>query len=341
MSKVWTELSQVRWKRILLFALYLFAICIIANRLACFVHEALGHAVMTKLLGGDVLSIHVRAFGGGLVRNEWPETVDALAYVWVSSAGFAVNMLTALIALVIATRLKRHPGWSLFLVVFAAVSLLSQMAYLAYGLYYGVGDPGHILNRVSFTRTPWEHPFLWGPYLLAGLCFSYLLTKEYMRQQRRWFKTKTPFMNLTVAAATLGIAVVTLGTLTWLIDTEPVVSVDAQAIAADHAEVERVLEIARAYRDDHPDASDEQMRQYMDQRLQEAPLVNPEDVRVPFPLKPIILLVFGIGAFFAVCRARRPGTSEVVPLTLSKVAPIVTIAALVITYLSLWDTWYL
>jgi hypothetical protein len=168
-------------KKILEITLFLFLTIFLTSRLGTLIHEILGHALATVILGGHVTGVAINLFTTGSCSYELP--VPGLAQrAVVDLAGIAVNLVTGVMALVLLKNIRLQLEMRIILSVFAAVSIASQLTYLVMGTYYGHGDP--IIFEEVFGPMNW---IVWVVFLILLAPATYLLLNAYLGLQEEMF----------------------------------------------------------------------------------------------------------------------------------------------------------
>ena len=96
------------FRDLLLFDLFLLAILILATRLATFLHELMGHALMAATFGGEVNGVRVTLFGGGEAYYHLKMQSGLSVRFLVAFGGIIVNMLSGLLPFIFIHRFKRN-----------------------------------------------------------------------------------------------------------------------------------------------------------------------------------------------------------------------------------------
>ena len=273
--------------------------------------------------------------GGGVSHYSYPAGTSPVVVLASTSAGLVVNLVTGTAMIPLIHLLRRRPLAAFFLTIFAGRSVLGALSYLSLGLYYGVGDPGHLAVALSASAAaPWET--LW-PWILplAGLPpASYAMTRLYAAQQERWLPSRGPGSRLVYAAATLGVAVAIVFGAPRVLNERLTVSYDGRRLAAERLHAQRVGEATRAHRQRHPHATERELQQAA--RAVARP--SPGEVDAPFPLIPLLALLAGLGAVVALVRTPRPGSS-LVPVSVACAGVMIVIALIVLSILAVAPIW--
>jgi hypothetical protein len=129
------KLSQ----KLLIWILLTEAMLIVSTRLGAFLHEFVGHGLAALFFGGRFEAFSLTLFAGGEARfsGDFSESGRLLVYL----GGMAVNLVTGLAALWLIGKYRSSFSFTLFGLVFAGASVLSQLQYLILGSYYRHGDP--------------------------------------------------------------------------------------------------------------------------------------------------------------------------------------------------------
>ena len=187
-------------KRVLIWILLTESMLIIATRLGAFLHEFVGHGLMAVLLGGRLESFRLTLFAGGeaLFSGNFSRTATLL----VSLGGILVNLITGLIALR-QVQTRRMPfSLTLFCLLFAGVSILSQLQYITLGAYYRYSDMACL-----GTCHPLVLFLAWTCGLLALACSSFLIMSIFFRVQEAYFPSPHLPGKIFVTFLILGIPV--------------------------------------------------------------------------------------------------------------------------------------
>jgi hypothetical protein len=324
---------------LLLFDLLLFALLVLAARSAVLLHELLGHACPTLLFGGQVRGIRVSLFGGGKVYHHFENELSLAVGFVVAYGGILVNLLSGALALGYVGRMTHRPLWSLFLALFAMISLLGAVAYSALGFYYDQGDP------VAWLKDgPPRGEGLWIPFLLTAPLVSGLTVGSYLRLTQGWFPAVTVAGRLALLLATLGISGGVYAGL-YRVTGEESVALEAPA-AAHRQAVEQALRskrdaLHRRLRELHPQWTEETVQKEVDR----TPVaISPDAVPRRFPLKALIAFLYALGGFWALRRGRQEGTAAFRsqgPLTAGRVTLALLWAGAVIGLLAWSGGWLL
>jgi hypothetical protein len=189
-------------KKVLIWILLTESMLILTTRLGAFLHEFAGHGLLAILLGGRFESFRLTLFAGGeaLFSGNFGQTATVL----VSLGGILVNLITGLIALrqVLARRMRMSFAFTLLCLLFAGVSILSQLQYVTLGAYYQYSD----LSCLGSC-----HPLIlflaWTCGLLALACFSFLIMSIFFRFQDAYFPSSHPFKRVSITFLILGIPI--------------------------------------------------------------------------------------------------------------------------------------
>ena len=288
------------WPRLLLFDLFLLATLILATRVATFLHEFMGHALAAAAMGGHVSAIRVTLLGGGKVSYHFERELVSSGLFLVAMGGIIVNIATGIVPFVVPGRLRKQPGWGLFLILFGMVSLLGAVAYCALGFYYEVGDPAKWIQGPS-PGGGW----LWVPFLVGSPIVSYAVMKTYFILSDGWFPADGLAGRIAVMALTLGVASFVYAGLYGL-TSQRSVALDAPLLAYQRAEKgvreSKAEELNRKLRQAHPGLPETEIQRIA--RRNPIP-VRPDEVSTKFPLKPVIAFLYAGGALFALRTGKR------------------------------------
>jgi hypothetical protein len=287
------------FRNLFLFNLFLLAILILATRLATFLHELMGHALMAATFGGEVNGVRVSLFGGGKAYYHLKMQSGLYIRFLVAFGGILVNMLSGLLPFIFIRRLKNRPVWTLFLALFGMVSLLGATAYSSLGFYYQVGDP------VAWIEgEPGREEWSWIPFLAVSPFVSYFAVKSYSILNERWFPSKTFRNRVRMMALTLGIVGCAYTGLYGLTGQRSI-TLDAPILAFQNAQREalktKVEALYKKFRETHPELSDDEVRRLAEQT---PAIVKPDEVPKRFPLPPVIAILYTAGALLALWRTK-------------------------------------
>ena len=282
------------WSSLLLFNLFLLAIMILATRLATFLHELIGHALLALTFGGNVSGIRVSLFGGGRVFYQLEAGSGLLVRPLVAFGGIFINILTGILPFLYIRKLGKRPAWALFLSLFGMVSLLGALAYTSLGFYYDQGDPAAWHKDPSPVGTWFSIPFLvFSPFV------SYFVIKSYSILTESWFPARTFQGRIGILILTLGLTGCAYAGLFGLTG-QRVMALDTPSLAYQRAEKEvreiKKEELYRSLRKSRPELPEEDARELVEKM---PIIVEPDDVPKKFPLIPIIVVLYAAGALFA------------------------------------------
>jgi hypothetical protein len=186
-------------QKILIWILMTEAMLIISTRLGAFLHEFVGHGLVALLFGGRFEAFSLTLFAGGeaLFSGNFSE----IAKLGVSLGGIAVNLMSGLTVLWFIRRYRPSFSFTLFGLVFAGASVLSQLQYLILGSYYRHGDP------VSLTPYPIALWLAWAGGLLALAFSSLYLMRLFFQLQDAYFPVSPLFTRALISLLILGIPV--------------------------------------------------------------------------------------------------------------------------------------
>ena len=319
------EKRPTSWRAILLFDFYLLALLILAARLATCLHEIVGHGLTALIFGGRVSGIYISLFGGGWTTYQFDREIGLSARFLVSLGGILVNFLSGLLALYVVSRSSRNPTRTLFLTLFAAVSVLGATGYIILGFYYQQGDP------VAWMQSPASAAaWLWIPFLMLAPCASYLALKPYVLTCESRFPAFTYRGRATMVLLTLGVTGC-LYTGLYIVTNQRSAALDAAATAYQE-DRQRVLRakrdvLAAKLREARPELSAEAVRRMAEQT---SITVDPGEVPRRFPLLPVLAILFW-GGVLASVGGRRGGLSGgIPPISLSLVCRSALLAGIVL-----------
>ncbi|MGE5839574.1 MAG: M50 family metallopeptidase, partial [Deltaproteobacteria bacterium] len=144
------------------------ALLILSTRLGAFLHEFMGHGLAALLFGGKFESFSLTLFAGGEAR--FSGDFGEIGLLCVSLGGIAVNLVTGLAALRFIEKYRSSFALTLFGLVFAGASVLSQLQYLILGSYYRHGDPASLIPYPAAMGLAWS-----GGLLALALCSLYVM----------------------------------------------------------------------------------------------------------------------------------------------------------------------
>ncbi len=282
-------------KEILLFNLLLISFLILTSRLATFLHEVFGHALVAVLSGGTVSAITVSLFGGGYTTAGTGSHHIVVSFIF-SLSGILLNLLTGFYAISMGKKMAfRNISAGLFLSVFSMASLAGAMAYLVLGLYYDFGDP------VAWIQNGYEwFNRLWVLFLTVSPAVSFAAAKLYIFIQQQVFPADSFFGRLKITIMTLGFSSIVYGML-FLSTSQSLVSLDASTYAFKRAEAEIIekkkAELSQRLLKENPKLTDEQLRSILDKT---PVIVEPDEVPAKFPLLPVLGIFLAIGGIFGI-----------------------------------------
>ena len=322
------------WQAILLFDLYLLAILILAGRLATGLHEVVGHGLTAVIFGGRVTGVHISLFGGGWTNYQFDREIGVTARFLVSFGGIFVNFLSGLLARWMIRSPSSYPTRTLFLTLFAAVSVLGAMGYVALGFYYQQGDP------VAWMPSPAPAAgWLWIPFVVLAPCASYLVLKPYAVVCGSRFPACTYPGRVIMVLLTLGVTGCLYSGL-YVVANQRSAVLDAAARAYQR-DKESVLHAKREaltakLRTAHPELSAEAVMRLAEQT---SIAVDPDEVPQRFPLMPILAILY-LGGVLASVGGSWSGSAETVgPISAALVFRLVALAALILGILAWSGGW--
>ena len=172
---------------------------VISTRLGAFLHEFVGHGLVAWLFGGRFEAFSLTLFAGGEAR--FRGDFSEIARLCISLGGIAVNLATGLAVLWFVRKHRSSFSCTLFGIVFAGASVLSQLQYLILGSYYGHGDP------VSLAPYPAALWLAWTGGLLALAFFALYLMRFFFQFQDTYFPLSPLFTRALVSLMILGIPI--------------------------------------------------------------------------------------------------------------------------------------
>jgi len=326
--------SRDRVQFLLLHDLFLFALLILATRLAAFLHEVMGHALFAVLTGGGVRAVRLSLLGGGRVYYDPGAGPEISSAFLVAFGGILVNVLTGLPAYLYARKERRKSKKGFFLILFSMVSLLGALAYLVLGFYYRQGDP------VSWTGAEaGGKGMLWVPFLVMCPFVSYHLMGTYIRYCERFFHTGNFRSRVRLIVFTLGLVGCAYAGI-YEVTGQRSVALDAPRLAYRQAE-ERIRELkkkelARKIRESSSELSEDEIRGLVESA---EIFVRPEEVPKKFPLKPVLAVFCAGGALFGLRNAKREDLGSPVRISPGSLLLALSLAGTVLGFLLYRDGW--
>jgi hypothetical protein len=259
------------------------------------------------IFGGRVSGIYVSLFGGGWTTYQFDREIGLSARFLISFGGILVNLLSGVLALYLVRRSSRNPNRTLFLALFAAVSVLGATGYTTLGFYYGQGDP------VAWMRSPGPAAaWLWIPFLALAPFAGYLALKPCVRACTGRFPAFTYRGRVIVVLLTLGLTGCLYAGL-YIATNQRSVALDAAATAYQEGR-ERVLRakrdaLAAKLREAHPGLGAEAVRRMAEQT---SIAVDPQEVPQRFPLLPVLAILY-LGGILASVGSGRSELARGIP----------------------------
>jgi hypothetical protein len=244
------------------------------------VHEGGGHALPALAFGATGVEMKLSPLGGGYVAWRASKVTPAQLAA-IKLGGIALNLVTGVLAWVLARRMASRGLLHAALLFFGAGSVGGAVAYLSNGLYYGSGDPAGFAPRtldISALQPLW----LLGPPLLAAVAWK--AARDWSEVLSCRVAPPGPAGRLGWTLATLGAAGAAYGGLWFLL-------------------LDRQVEgTTRQWR------VEQEVRKEVERRTPPAapptappPVVRAEEVahRIPSPAGPLVLLAAGLLAGLA------------------------------------------
>ncbi|MEW5803244.1 MAG: M50 family metallopeptidase [bacterium] len=187
-------------KKALVWMLLTESMLILATRLGTFLHEFAGHGLLAMLFGGRFESFRLTLFAGG--DAQFSGHFGKTATIVISLGGILVNLITGLIALRQVRTRRMSFSLTLFCLLLAGVSILSQLQYLILGAYYQYSDLAFLSDY---------HPailfLVWTLGFVALACFSFFIMSVFFHFQEAYFPSSHVFKRASIAFLILGIPV--------------------------------------------------------------------------------------------------------------------------------------
>jgi hypothetical protein len=277
-----------------LFAILLFSFLILSTRLATFLHEVIGHGLITVLLGGKCHGIHISPWGGGYANCELKAEAGISFHFLHNFGGIILNLTSGLISFFISHKSKMTINGALFLAIFGLISILGAYSYLIVGSYYNVGDPaGWIPSGIPARSLFFLFLFSTTP-ILAYYTFS-----TYLTIQEKIFPSTQSTKRLMKCFITLGFSVFVYS-LFFIFTSQSLIILDAPKISYEISESnirqkkrEKVVETILK---DTPDISREELNHIMKHT---EIVVGADEVPKKFPIIPVVVFLCFIGFLFA------------------------------------------
>ncbi len=277
-----------------LFAILLFSFLILSTRLATFLHEVIGHGLITVLLGGKCHSIHISPWGGGYASCELKVDAGISSLFFHNFGGIILNLTSGLISFSICNKLKNKINLALFLAIFGFISILGAYSYLIIGSYYDVGDPaGWIPSGIPASKLFYLFLFSITP-ILAYHTFS-----TYLTIQEKIFPSTRSSKRLIKCLITLGFSVFVYF-LIFVLTSQRLIILDAPKISYEISESDirqkKMDKIVEKILKDTPDISREELNHILKNT---EIVVDADEVPKKFPIIPVLISWCFIGFLFA------------------------------------------
>ena len=327
-----------RLRALFSYDLFLLSSVVLGTILSVVLHEVVGHCGVAWLLGAHVHGVEIGLGGGGVAHFDMPAESGPTARAAASAGGIAVDLVAGALALFIALRVRRV-SLRTMLVVFAAALILPTLGYVAYGLYYGVGDAGSVADGLGLAGTrsmhagdvnAWLYPTFALPIIAA------VLTRVYLAGQEAVFPARRAWHRMSLTAATVGVVTVILASA-QLMNAERVpagvraMRAEAATARVDAARATRVIAAARRVRAELRGAPDEQVIAAVQARVEvvAAEPVPASEIHGEIPLIPLHFALVLLGGLVGVVTFRKRGArrrSRVSPGTAFAAASLAAIA---------------
>jgi hypothetical protein len=282
------------WKKIILIDFLLIALLILATRFATFLHEVFGHAFVALIMCGEVHSIKISLFGGGMVWAELGKTSGPALFLY-CLAGIFVNLFTGVLPIVFGKKIRKmNVTWGLLWSVFAMTSLLGALAYLVLGIYYDFGDP------VNWVQVPPQgFGLLWIPFLVITPFTAYSVSRLFIFVQENIFPPKDFVGRIKMLLATLGVSCLVYACL-FVWTNQSLASVKSSSVDYYRKEalvIERKkAELAQKLQKTYPELTKAEIQA----RVGNTPIhVEPDEVPTRFPMIPVFLILCLLGGSMA------------------------------------------
>jgi len=326
--------SRDRFQSLLLHDLFLFALLLLATRLAAFLHEVMGHALFSVLLGGGVRAIRLSLLGGGRVYYDPRADSEISSAFLVAFGGILVNVLTGLPAFLYARKERRKSKKGFFLILFSMVSLLGALAYLVLGFYYRQGDPLSWMGPEPGGRDWW-----WVPFFVMCPFVSYHVMGTYIGYSHQFFPAGNFRSRVRSAVCTLGLVGCAYAGV-YEATGQSSVALDAPLLAYKQAE-ERIRqvkkeELARKMRKFSSELSEEEIQGVVEStRI----VVRREEIPTKFPMKPVLAVFCAAGALFGLRNAKKEDVASPARISPKSLIFVLSLAGAVLGFLLYRDGW--
>jgi len=277
-----------------LFTILLFSFLILSTRFATFLHEVVGHGLITVLLGGKCDSIHISPWGGGYANCELKADAGILSHFLHNFGGIILNLISGLISFFICKKSKIKISLALFLAIFGLISILGAYLYFIVGLYYNVGDPaGWIPSGIHSSMLLYLLLFSMTPVLAYYTFSTYLIIQE------KIFPSTRSTKRLMKCFITLGFSVVVYSVI-FFFTSQRLIILDAQKISYEISESEirqkKLEKMVEKILKDRPSISREELNHILGDTTI---VVDPDEVPTKFPIIPVLSALCFIGFLFS------------------------------------------
>lgn len=297
-------------RQLVAYDIALLGAAVIAFTLKTLLHEAVGHAATCLALGGTMRGIEVGVVSGGVAHCTLPLAATAFVRAIVSGGGIGVELLAGALALATSRRIRSTP-LAAFVLCFAASALFGSTFYLAFGLFYGVGDPAALVEIASGSlhRLRLGEGHAWTAFAMALPILGFVLMREYLPLQARVFSGKAQEEIVATTAATMGCVLVAFLALVLTVgratNRSPVFE-DAVHARASAEVVESWLAIGTVTRHEMRGAPERELRRVIRARIDTAGVRRRDSSATPvLAFASFLLVLFVAGGTVALLLARR------------------------------------
>lgn len=276
-----------------------------AGVLSTTLHELLGHGLACVSAGGSIDGVRIAPGGGGYCGCAHPREE-----LWplIHAAGIAVDLALGTIAFGLSRRVRNRYG-ALFLLIYAGTACLIALSYLAFGLFYGAGDPGNVVDRLelgSIAAMYRGERSVWIPFAVALPLVAFILARHYREKQARFLGE----LPLSTTLAVLFAVLATLGGALAILPQERIVEEQAELSRSSGEFSRQVLAVARATREELRGESEERIGEVLQERI--ARIERPKRQKEPHAFGSFLNALAGLGALAGVIwsRGRTPTRGE-------------------------------